>query len=194
MPAYEFPPRLIGCRHPMARQDNMPGGGSRKTEQSGEHAFAVIASEAKQSRASLALRSRLPRPKIPAPCDSRNERECRWPGCPVAQEVRLSYAAASQRQESPMQDLDENSVTEAALAQMAEYARSTPEGDHGCGGAPPARLRSRSKADASRVADRHPVLHRGGPGLHTVPPGVHPAGRCAGPQRAGQRDARQAGA
>src|SRR6202158_3778049 len=38
----------------------------------------------------------------------------------VARAARLAYARERQTQEHPMQDLDENTVTEAALAQMAK--------------------------------------------------------------------------
>ena len=79
-----------------------------------------------------------------------------------------------------MQDLDEFTVTDAALEQMAK----TPD------------PRMKEIMDAAvrhlhafardvrltpgGVADRHPVPDRGGPGVHAVPPGVHPAGRRAG--------------
>ena len=51
-----------------------------------------------------------------------------------------------------------------------------------------ARLRARGRADRSRVDDRDPLSHRGGPDVHRQAPGVHPALRHARRVDPGRRD------
>ena len=106
---------------------------------------------------------------------------------------RLMLRANAKGEASTMQDLDEFTVTDEALRQMAgtENPRLKEIGDAAVQAS--ARLRPRGKPDPRGMAARHPVPDRRRPGMQPAAAGVHSAVGRAGPERGGQRAARQEG-
>ena len=108
---------------------------------------------------------------------------------------RCQYPAGLRgRRTAAMADLDQDSVTEAVLAQMADHADPRLREVMA---APVRHLHDFAREvnlTARRMAGRHRLPHRRRPGLHALPAGVHPALRRARPVAAGERDARRRGA